>query len=260
MDVRIPAYHRELGRVTFVFRTDASYEIGTGHVMRCLTLARALRERGAECRFVCRAHPGYLLGRIREQGFEAFALPCASGECAQPGQAAESALAHAEWLGTDWRTDAEFTRAALGETIADWLVVDHYALDARWKTALRPHCRKLLVIDDLADREHHCDLLLDQNLVADIEHRYDSKLPEHCGRIILGPQYAAAATGVRGPASAHAAPQGAALRCRCHQAANLPGATLVYGHCVSAGDADADRADGELKNAPNPHPARSNPL
>ena len=172
-----------------VFRTDASHQIGTGHVMRCLTLAHALRERGAECRFICREHPGNLLGLIREQGIEAVALPCGSGERNRPGHSPEAALAHAEWLGTDWRTDAEATRDALGETIADWLIVDHYALDARWETALRPHCRKLLVIDDLADRQHDCDLLLDQNLVADMEHRYDGKLPDHCGRL-LGPQYA----------------------------------------------------------------------
>lgn len=172
-----------------VFRTDASHQIGTGHVMRCLTLAHALRERGAECRFICREHPGHLLGLIRGQGFEAVALACHAGQRNRPGHAQEPALAHAEWLGTDWPIDAEATRDALGETIADWLVVDHYALDARWETALRPHCRKILVIDDLADREHDCDLLLDQNLVANMEHRYDGKLPEHCGRL-LGPQYA----------------------------------------------------------------------
>lgn len=170
-------------------RTDASHQIGTGHVMRCLTLARALRERGAECRFICREHPGHLLGLIREQGFEVVALPCESGERVPLGQAAEPAPAHAEWLGTDWCTDAEATRDALGAPIADWLVVDHYALDARWESALQPHCRKLLVIDDLADRKHDCDLLLDQNLAADMECRYDGKLPDHCGRM-LGPQYA----------------------------------------------------------------------
>jgi len=45
----------------------------------------------------------------------------------------------------------------------DWLVADHYALDHRWEAALAPYYRKLLVIDDLADRPHRCDILLDQN-------------------------------------------------------------------------------------------------
>lgn len=172
-----------------VFRTDASHQIGTGHVVRCLTLARGLRERGAYCRFICREHPGHLLGLIREQGFDAVALPCDSGKRGRFGKVAEPRLTHAEWLGADWRDDVEATRHALGETVADWLVVDHYGLDTRWESAVRPHCRKLLVIDDLADREHDCDLLLDQNLVADMEHRYDGKLSHRCGRI-LGPRHA----------------------------------------------------------------------
>ena len=58
-----------------LFRVDASLQIGTGHVMRCLTLATALRDRGAGCRFVCRDHEGNLLVRIRQAGFETAALP-----------------------------------------------------------------------------------------------------------------------------------------------------------------------------------------
>lgn len=173
----------------FAFRTDASLQIGTGHVMRCLTLAKALREQGAECRFICREHAGNLLELIRDQGFGAVALPAAPVERNHLRVSADSELVHAEWLGADWQTDADATREALGGIKVDWLVVDHYALDSRWETAMRPHCRKLLVIDDLADRIHHCDLLLDQNLVADMEHRYDGKVPDQCGRL-LGPQYA----------------------------------------------------------------------
>ncbi len=57
-----------------IFRTDASIDIGTGHVMRCLTLAQALREQGSNCRFICREHPGNLLGFIRQHNFEAICL------------------------------------------------------------------------------------------------------------------------------------------------------------------------------------------
>ncbi|MBM3273409.1 UDP-2,4-diacetamido-2,4,6-trideoxy-beta-L-altropyranose hydrolase, partial [Candidatus Kaiserbacteria bacterium] len=53
-----------------VFRTDASLHIGTGHVMRCLTLAEALRECGAHCRFICRSHPGNLIKEIGQRGFD----------------------------------------------------------------------------------------------------------------------------------------------------------------------------------------------
>ena len=70
---------------------------------------------------------------------------------------------HAHWLGVDWKTDAAQTRQALGNEPVDWLIVDHYALDFRWESALRSFCKRMMVIDDLADRNHHCDLLLDHN-------------------------------------------------------------------------------------------------
>jgi len=58
-----------------VFRADASQEIGTGRVMRCLTLAQTLRDKNVRCRFVCREYPGNLLEVIRQHGFETQALP-----------------------------------------------------------------------------------------------------------------------------------------------------------------------------------------
>jgi UDP-2,4-diacetamido-2,4,6-trideoxy-beta-L-altropyranose hydrolase len=99
-----------------------------------------------------------------------------------------SAPAHAHWLGTDWETDARQTRSAIGSECADWLVVDHYALDARWERSVRGRCKHLMVIDDLADREHACDLLLDQNLgrVADL---YTELIPQGC-RVLAGLDYA----------------------------------------------------------------------
>ena len=143
-----------------VFRVDASLEIGNGHVMRCLTLADALRRKGAECHFIGRQHEGNLLDYIRELGFEVSELirSRAITTCEEP------IPIHANWLGSDWANDAEQTLAILNGAVADWLVVDHYALDARWERRVRHACRSLMVIDDLADRRHDCDLLLDQNL------------------------------------------------------------------------------------------------
>ena len=172
-----------------VFRADASRQIGTGHVMRCLTLAHALHERGANCRFVCREHPGNLIELIRESGFEVLALPLQPETQQTVDKGGECLPAHASWVGTDWGSDAEATGALFGDIEVDWLIVDHYGLDARWESTLRPYCRKLMVIDDLADRQHDCDLLLDQNLVPHMAQRYDSKLPPHCEKV-LGPDYA----------------------------------------------------------------------
>lgn len=167
------------------FRTDASLDIGTGHVMRCLTLADALRERGADCRFICRAHAGNLIDFIRDRGYTVVALSAASDDLLP---ASVTADAHALWLGTDWATDARQTAAALGDAPLDWLIVDHYALDARWEHQLRPACRRLMVIDDLADRPHDCDLLLDQNLGRNASD-YTQHVPRNC-ILLIGPHYA----------------------------------------------------------------------
>jgi len=165
------------------FRTDASLQIGTGHVMRCLTLADALRERGAQNTFVCRPHVGHLLDLIQQRGHQDKVLAPADD-----AYAASDEQCHAQWLGTGWASDAEQTQQALGNQVVDWLVVDHYALDARWERALAPHYRKLMVIDDLADRPHACDLLLDQTFGRDAAD-YRPLVPADC-HLLCGSQYA----------------------------------------------------------------------
>lgn len=167
-----------------VFRTDASVQIGTGHVMRCLTLADALRDAGAKCTFICRSHAGHLMDLIHQRGHTSIALAI------QPVSPAheQDTRQHASWLGSDWASDASETAQHLAVAHADWLIVDHYALDIRWETALRPHCKRLMVIDDLADRAHDCDLLLDQNLGRTRED-YKSHLP-NTSTALLGPRYA----------------------------------------------------------------------
>lgn len=184
------AGHAGNGVMRILFRTDASRQIGTGHVMRCLTLANALRELGASCLFVCRAHEGHLAEHISKAGHEVSLLPVRDipqNPMFDAGQEVGGATDYASWLGCDWEEDATET-ADLLENGCDWLVVDHYALDARWEQKLRLHARHIMVIDDLANRSHDCDLLLDQNLgrvVEDYKKLVDSKT-----RCLIGPQYA----------------------------------------------------------------------
>jgi UDP-2,4-diacetamido-2,4,6-trideoxy-beta-L-altropyranose hydrolase len=165
------------------FRTDASLQIGTGHVMRCLTLADVLRERGAQSTFICRPHAGHLLDLIQQRGHAAKALVPADDTFTAPADPT-----HAKWLGTDWASDAAQTQQALGDQVVDWLVADHYALDRRWEQAMRPHTRRIMAIDDLADRPHDCDLLLDQNLGRHAKD-YGGLLSRHA-QTLIGPAYA----------------------------------------------------------------------
>jgi UDP-2,4-diacetamido-2,4,6-trideoxy-beta-L-altropyranose hydrolase len=164
-----------------VFRADASLQTGTGHVMRCLTLAEVLRQRGASCAFICRSQPGHLMDLVRERGYECTALP----EAAAMRDAPPSPPA---WLGVSWDVDARETLRAIGSAAPHWLVVDHYALDARWASAVRAACRRLMVIDDLADRPHDCHILLDQNL-GRLASDYGTRVPAGC-RLLVGPAYA----------------------------------------------------------------------
>jgi UDP-2,4-diacetamido-2,4,6-trideoxy-beta-L-altropyranose hydrolase len=174
---------------TIAFRTDASMAIGTGHVMRCLTLADALAEQGACCCFIGRLHAGHLVELVRSRRHTVLALPLGSAPDGDTTpEPTQPPLTHASWLGSDQHADARATLAVLAGAGADWLVVDHYALSATWEHALRPACRRLLVIDDLADRDHDCELLVDQNLgrsAADYAGRVQPN-----ARVLAGPRYA----------------------------------------------------------------------
>lgn len=169
-----------------VFRTDASLDIGTGHVMRCLALAHALRAEGADCHFICRSFPGDLVTRIADSGFGVTAL--SRGQCLdEPAAQGASLPAHAAWLGGNWHADANGTAVILQALRPDWLVVDHYALDRAWELKVRPFCGHLMVIDDLVDRPHDCDLLLDQTL-GRLPADYVSLVPQGC-LLLTGTRY-----------------------------------------------------------------------
>jgi UDP-2,4-diacetamido-2,4,6-trideoxy-beta-L-altropyranose hydrolase len=169
--------------MNIAFRVDASHQIGTGHLMRCLTLADRLKSRGAVTCFISRHMPDHLRDLLSRKKHE-FRLLNSS-----PMPIISNNIAHAAWLGTTQEADAQDVLQELSDNHWDWLVVDHYAIDARWETALRSGVDSILVIDDLADRQHDCDVLLDQNFYLDMTNRYYGKVPGNC-ELLLGPRYA----------------------------------------------------------------------
>jgi UDP-2,4-diacetamido-2,4,6-trideoxy-beta-L-altropyranose hydrolase len=172
--------------LVIAFRVDAAPHIGSGHLMRCVTLADALKTFGCETHFLGRPPPAALRTLVESNGHCWHDIVPAGVSPAEAG-----APAHAAWLGATQAADAAATAAALA-TVAtvrpDWLVVDHYALDERWERQVRALVGRILVIDDLADRPHDADLLVDQNLQSGPA-RYAGLLPAHC-RSLLGPRYA----------------------------------------------------------------------
>jgi UDP-2,4-diacetamido-2,4,6-trideoxy-beta-L-altropyranose hydrolase len=166
------------------FRVDASPAIGTGHLYRCLTLANVLAHQGHVSRFIMRHIPDSLASMITGAGFELTRLPAVDKHILHANW-----CSHAGWLEANWLDDASSTREALEETSCDWLVADHYALDIQWQSAVRDCCGNLMVIDDLADRAHFCDLILDQNYLSNFATRYNTLVPGSCERL-LGPEFA----------------------------------------------------------------------
>lgn len=170
----------------FVFRVDSSHHIGTGHVMRCMVLANALRQKGHAVTFICRELPGNTIFALKNKNFPVISLPYDTKE--------ESALLelpeHQQWLGVSRKMDLQqtFTHLSMMKKI-DWLVVDHYGLNGEWEAACRSYAKKIMVIDDLADRVHDCDILMDQNYYTDPQNRYKGLVSHHC-KTLIGPQYA----------------------------------------------------------------------
>ncbi len=148
---------------------------------RCLTLARALREKGADSLFVHRAQPGHMGVRIRAEGFSVCELPSreeGAGSARGVDHPAPRAVAE---------RDAEETAAAVDSWLPDCLVVDHYQLDAVFESESRLWAQRIVVLDDLANRQHDADLLLDQNYGRDAAD-YRLLVPRRCA-ILTGADY-----------------------------------------------------------------------
>ena len=165
---------------TCIFRVDAAPFMGIGHLSRCLALADTLRTRGAKVAFVCREFAGGAHGLVKQQGFQLHSLVPLS-QPLDPGNTAQ-------WLCCEQGNDAAETMAVLSleQLQPDWLIVDHYGIEADWEQRMRWGCKRILVIDDLANRRHDCDLLLDQSLRDN--NPYISWVPHNCV-ILLGPKY-----------------------------------------------------------------------
>ena len=175
-------------RPAIAIRADASGQIGSGHIMRCLTLANELARRGARVLFICREITPALKGMILAAGHELSMLSEEHDTTA--ARENDDDIAHARWLSASWAADARQTANVLRDYGGvQWLIVDHYALDYRWENAVRDGAvQQLMAIDDLADRKHACDLLLDVTLDRK-ERDYADLVPDRA-RLFLGPRYA----------------------------------------------------------------------
>ncbi|MDA1353898.1 MAG: UDP-2,4-diacetamido-2,4,6-trideoxy-beta-L-altropyranose hydrolase [bacterium] len=172
----------------FAIRVDSSMLIGSGHVMRCLTLSKALRSRGHHVTFICRELPGNLIYLIKENAFDCEILAFSKEET-DLYLTQKIADNYSEWLGVTLTQDATETYIALSTISVDFLIVDHYSIDSSWEHFVKPLVKHVLVIDDLANRHHDCDILLDPNFYKEFSSRYQPWINSGC-RALLGPSYA----------------------------------------------------------------------
>ncbi|WP_449599054.1 UDP-2,4-diacetamido-2,4,6-trideoxy-beta-L-altropyranose hydrolase [Paenibacillus sp. Marseille-Q9583] len=157
----------------YFIRADASEQLGVGHVMRCLALSKGLIDQKQEVIFICRDVDPFISELIK--GFGCFVLQF---ETEFPlGSVLESTYI-IQLIGKQYTVVKE-----------DWLIIDHYSLDFRFEVALRNLFTNIMVIDDLADRVHDCNVLLDTSLDDSKKNRY-SKLIPHTAIKLLGPEYA----------------------------------------------------------------------
>lgn len=164
------------------FRVDAAKHIGTGHLQRCLTLAHELRKMSISSIFFVREYDKELLSLITINDFIYHVIGYSSF-----GDISED---HSYWLGVPQEQDAEEFIYAVSKQPIDMIVTDHYSLNSVWEDMVKDAISlPVAVIDDLENRKHTCDLLIDQNYWPNPNSRYDGLVSSHCLRL-LGPKYA----------------------------------------------------------------------
>lgn len=145
-----------------IFRADATAMTGGGHIMRCLALADRLNAAGATCAFF-----------VNEEAPKIVPALAASDHLVASVAGVDDTMAQARFA------------APAGAAL---MIADHYGISAAEETAFRAIARKIVVIDDLADKPHDCDLLLNQNINA-TSAAYSALVSPQC-RLLLGPRHA----------------------------------------------------------------------
>ena len=157
-------------KIIFI-RVDSSTKIGYGHLIRCLALADTLKK-SFKINFICTNLNGNLISQICKKNFEVFRFNTKSQRI-------------------NVKKDAEKTISIIKKyrNKKSLLILDSYILSQEWENRVRPYVKRLIVIDDLMDRKHSCDLIIDQNLHTQMNSLYTKSVPKNCVKL-LGPDYA----------------------------------------------------------------------
>jgi UDP-2,4-diacetamido-2,4,6-trideoxy-beta-L-altropyranose hydrolase len=168
---------------TIIFRCDSSSIIGSGHLIRCRSLAKILQSMDCKCYFVCADLDGNINSSLAKE-FPVFTLPpILSSEDNLNAQRQSKQLSSCSRQADD--ASATIT-LLLSQNIKDiqWFVVDNYALDAVWESSIRDYCKdfasnvSIFAIDDLPGRSHSSDAVLDQNIIPSLPSEFNYQIQD----------------------------------------------------------------------------------
>ncbi len=185
--------------MAFIFRSDSAEFIGTGHIRRCLNIAKEIKERGSDSIFICNSYKGNINNEIKKN-FKVLELPKKKISLKEKEfYTNNNNQLYKDWLGCNEEEDAinslDLILKIKNITI-DWVIVDHYSLGEIWEKTIKNGLKnfnkntKILVIDDLYNRNHYCEILLNQNYFTnDNLDKYKNILSIH-SQLLIGPHYA----------------------------------------------------------------------
>ena len=163
-------------------RVDAGEQIGDGHFLRCLTLANSLEKKFNQIIFISNQLPKHFIKKIKRNNFKMHKINGYTHiQKEKLGKKLKIQLIH---------NDLVETKKIIKKykNLTNWLMIDHYGIDYVWEKNVRTNIEKIIVIDDLANRKHECDILIDQNFYENMEKRYSKLIPNYCKQF-LGPKF-----------------------------------------------------------------------
>ena len=163
-------------------RVDAGMQIGDGHFLRCLTLVDRLKKEFRQITFISNQLPKHFFQIIEKNDFKIYKI---DGYSHIQEEKIEMQLKK-QLIQKDFIQTKKIIEKY--KNSSNWLIVDHYGIDYVWEKNIRENIEKIIVIDDLANRKHDCDILIDQNFYKKMEKRYSKLIPSFCKQF-LGPKF-----------------------------------------------------------------------
>ena len=168
------------------FRVESSDTIGSGHLVRCINLANNFLSKGHTCYFIINNKSKEIVKLIKSNNHKILKLGIRNNK--KIININKNDTKFTNWLGHKWSIDAQNTIKYIKSNRIKILIVDHYAIDSRWERKVKKYVNQLVVIDDLDNRDHHSDFIIDQNFRPDYERHYKKNIC-NCIRL-MGPSYA----------------------------------------------------------------------